>query len=128
MDSLYLEEFLQEEKYTPFPTIYNSERPDVIAASILEGRVAILVDGTPFVLLVPSLFIQFLHAPDDYYSRADITAYSTSAHDWFFIALLAPALYIAITTFHQEMLPTQLLISLAAQREGVPFLHLLRQL
>lgn len=122
LDSAYIEELIQDETYTPFPTIYHSERPDVVAASLLEGRIAILVDGTPYVLLVPALFVQFLHAPDDYYNRADIvTLIRILRFVGFFIALLGPSLYIAITTFHQEMLPTQLLIGLAAQREGVPF-------
>jgi spore germination protein KA len=122
LESGYIEEFIQDEPYTIFPTIQNSERPDVIASSLLEGRVAILIDGTPHVLLVPSLFIQYLQAAEDYYQRADIsTLIRALRYFCLFIATLVPALYIALTTFHQEMLPTQLLISLAAQREGVPF-------
>ncbi|UFJ39837.1 spore germination protein [Brevibacillus humidisoli] len=122
LESGYIEELIQDETYTPFPTIYNTERPDVIAAGLLEGRIAILVDGTPFVLLVPALMVQFFQAPEDYYQRADIsTLLRLLRYLSFFIALLAPSLYIAITTFHQEMIPTPLLISLAAQREGVPF-------
>jgi spore germination protein KA len=122
LESGYIEEFIQDQPYTIFPTIQNTERPDVIAGSLLEGRVAILIDGTPHVLLVPSLFIQYLQAAEDYYQRADIsTLIRTLRYFCLFIATLVPALYIALTTFHQEMLPTQLLISLAAQREGVPF-------
>lgn len=122
MESGMIEELIQDEAYTPFPTIANSERPDVIAANLLEGRVAILVDGTPFVLTVPSLFVEFFHSAEDYYQRFDFsTLIRMLRFACFLIALLAPSLYIAITTFHQEMLPTQLLISLAAQREGVPF-------
>ena len=122
LESAYIEELIQDETYTPFPTIYHTERPDIVSANLLEGRVAILVDGTPFVLLVPALFIQFLHAPDDYYNRADITTLIRILRFiGFSIALLGPSIYIAITTFHQEMLPTPLLIGLAAQREGVPF-------
>lgn len=122
LESGYLEEFIQDETYTPFPTIYNTERPDVVAANLLEGRVAIVVDGTPFVLIVPALFVQFLQASEDYYSRADIAiALRFLRYFAFILALLVPSAYIAVTTFHQEMLPTTLLISLAAQREGVPF-------
>ncbi|WP_028591901.1 spore germination protein [Paenibacillus massiliensis] len=122
LESGYIEEEIQDTAFTPFPTIYNTERPDTIAAGILEGRIAIFVDGTPFVLLVPALFIQFFQSAEDYYQRADIsTLLRLIRFLSFFIALLAPAFYIAITTFHQEMLPTNLLISLAAQREGVPF-------
>lgn len=118
----YIEEMIQDNNYSPFPTIYNSERPDVIAAELLEGKIAIMVDGTPFVLVVPALFVSFLNAAEDYYHRADISSLVRFLrYIGIFISLLGPPLYIAITTFHQEMLPTPLLISLAAQREGVPF-------
>jgi spore germination protein KA len=122
LESGYIEEFIQEERYSPFPTVYNTERPDTVAAALLEGRVAILVDGTPFVLLVPALFVQFFQSAEDYYQRSDIsTLLRLLRYVSFFITMLAPSIYIAITTFHQEMLPTGLLINLAAQREGVPF-------
>ncbi|WP_312113150.1 spore germination protein [Brevibacillus reuszeri] len=122
LESEYIEELIQDKTRTPFPTVFNSERPDTIAAGLLEGRVAIIVDGTPFVLLIPALFVQFLQAPDDYYQRADISSLIRMLRYLaFFIALLAPALYIALSTFHVEMLPTNLIINLAAQREGVPF-------
>ncbi|KRF67091.1 spore gernimation protein KA [Bacillus sp. Soil768D1] len=122
LESGYIEELIQDETHTPFPTMYYSERPDVIAAELLEGKVAILVDGTPIVLVVPALFVSFIHSAEDYYQRADIaTLIRLLRFFTIFIALLGPSLYIAITTYHQEMLPTRLLISLAAQREGVPF-------
>jgi spore germination protein KA len=122
LESGYIEELIQDETYTPFPTIYHSERPDVIASDLLEGKVAILVDGTPMVLVVPTTLIAFIQAAEDYYQRADISTLIRMLRFLsIFISLLGPSLYIAITTFHQEMLPTQLLISLAAQREGVPF-------
>ncbi|RBW67330.1 spore germination protein [Bacillus taeanensis] len=121
LESGYIEELIQDEAFTPFPTIYNSERPDSIAAGLLEGRVAILVDGTPFVLLVPALFTQFLQSAEDYYHRSDFGLLRMLRLVAMFISLLAPSLYIAVTTFHQEMLQTTLLISIAAQREGIPF-------
>ncbi|MFF5399861.1 spore germination protein [Peribacillus butanolivorans] len=122
LESGYIEELIQDETHTPFPTMYYSERPDVIAAELLEGKVAILVDGTPIVLVVPALFVSFIQSAEDYYQRADIaTLIRLLRFVTIIIALLGPSLYIAITTFHQEMLPTRLLISLAAQREGVPF-------
>nr|WP_227793667.1 spore germination protein [Paenibacillus guangzhouensis] len=122
LESGYIEELIQDEAYTPFPTVYNTERPDVVAAELLEGKIAILIDGTPFVLIVPALFVSFLNSAEDYYHRADISSLVRMLrYVGFFIALLGPSLYVAITTFHQEMLPTQLLIGLAAQREGVPF-------
>lgn len=122
LETGYIEELIQDKFLTPFPTLFNTERPDVVAADLLEGRIAIFVDGSPFVLTVPVLFIQFFQAAEDYYQRADIAfLLRVLRFVSFFIALLLPSLYIAITTFHQEMLPTQLLISLASQREGIPF-------
>ncbi|PFK47892.1 spore germination protein [Bacillus cereus] len=122
LESGYIEALIQDEPYSPFPTVYHSERPDVIAAELLEGKVAIVVDGTPIVLVVPALFVSFVQAAEDYYQRADIsTLIRLLRFLSIFTALLGPSLYIAITTFHQEMLPTPLLIGLAAQREGVPF-------
>lgn len=121
LESGYIEELIQDKTLTPFPTVYNTERPDVIAAGLLEGRVAILVDGTPFVLLVPGLFIQFYQSPEDYYQRSDLGLIRLLRYIALVLALLGPSLYIAVTTFHQEMLPSQLVINIAAQREGVPF-------
>ncbi|MFC6650437.1 spore germination protein [Paenibacillus rhizoplanae] len=122
LESGYIEEFIQDKVATPFPTIYNSDRPDTIAAGILEGKVAILVDGTPFVLLAPTVFVSFFQSAEDYYQRADISTLLRFIRFLaFFITLFAPAFYVAITTFHQEMIPTNLVISLAAQRETVPF-------
>ena len=99
-----------------FPTVYHTERPDVVAGNLLEGRFAIIVDGTPFVLLAP-LFIQFFQSVEDYYSRFDIaTSIRLLRVLIFFISLVAPGIYVAAATFHQEMIPTQLLIVIAAQR------------
>lgn len=122
LESGYIEEMIQDETFTPFPTVFNTERPDVVAAELLEGRIAILIDGTPFVLIVPTNFIQYFQAAEDFYQRFDISSFLRILRFIsFFIALLGPSAYVAITTFHQEMLPTPLLISLTAQREGVPF-------
>ena len=122
LESGYIEDFIQDSKFSMFPLIYNSERPDVIAGELLEGKVAILVDGTPFVLIVPALFTSFLQSAEDYYQHWTISSLIRMLR--FFgisLALVAPSLYVAITTFHQEMLPTPMLISIASQREGVPF-------
>ncbi|MFE8697217.1 spore germination protein [Cytobacillus sp. FJAT-53684] len=122
LESGYIEELIQDETFTPFPTVFSTERPDSVAGKLLEGRVAIFVDGSPFVLVVPSLIVEFFQASEDYYQRADIaTLLRLLRFFCFFLALLAPSLYIAILTYHQEMLPTMLLIGIAAQREGVPF-------
>ncbi|MHA2855594.1 spore germination protein [Paenibacillus lautus] len=122
LESNYIEEMIQDHRYSPFPTVYNSERPDVIASAVLEGRIAIFLEGTPFVLVVPALFVQLFQSSEDYYQRWDFASLvRLLRYLCFGIALLTPSLYIAITTFHQEMLPTNLLTSLIGQREGVPF-------
>jgi spore germination protein KA len=122
LESGFIEELIQDAPYSPFPTVQNTERPDKVAAGLLEGRVAIITDGTPFVLIVPIVFTQFFQASEDYYNRFDVSSFIRILRFLcFFLALLVPSLYIAITTFHQEMIPTPLLTSVAAQREGVPF-------
>ncbi|PIC82821.1 spore germination protein [Sporosarcina sp. P1] len=122
LESGNIEGLIEDSTYSPFPTVFNTERPDTVAAALLEGRIAILVDGTPFVLIVPALFVQFFQSPEDYYVHTGIGSLIRLLRFFaYLIALLAPALFIAITTFHQTMLPPALLISLTAQREGVPF-------
>lgn len=129
LESGYIEEFIQDKTFTPFPLLQNSERPDAVAAGLLEGQIAIIVDGTPFVLLAPVTFVNFFQSSEDYYQRYDIATFLRLIRfGSFFASMLLPSLYIAITTFHQEMLPTQLLISIAAQREGVPFPALIEAL
>ena len=122
LESGYIEQLIQDETFTPFPTMLNTERPDSAAGNLLEGRVAIIVDGTPFVLIAPTTFFSYFQSAEDYYQRFDIAlAIRILRYLAFFISLLGPSIYIAAITFHQEMIPTALLISLAAQRDGVPF-------
>lgn len=122
LESSYIEEMIEDEPFSVFPQIDHSERPDKIAAGILQGQVAIFTDGTPFVLIVPTMMFQFLQSSEDYYDRS-IYATSVRLVRFLFLnfALLLPALYIAITTFHRGLLPTPLLISVTAAREGAPF-------
>ncbi|WP_127535870.1 spore germination protein [Paenibacillus illinoisensis] len=129
LESGYIEEFIQDAPITPFPTLINTERPDTVAGSLLDGQVAILVDGTPFVLIGPVTFFNFFQTTEDYYQRYDISTFLRAIRLLsFLVSLLLPSTFIALTTFQQEMIPTTLLISLAAQREGVPFPALLEAL
>ncbi|WP_373231554.1 spore germination protein [Cohnella sp.] len=122
LESGYIEELIQDKTMSPFPTLYNTERPDSVAANLLEGRIAIIVDGTPFVLITPTTFFMYFQSAEDYYQRFDIAiAIRLLRYAAFLISLFGPSIYIASITYHQEMIPTPLLISLAAQREGVPF-------
>jgi spore germination protein len=122
LESGYIEELIQDHRYSLFPQLQNTERPDTVAASLLEGRVAIIVDGTPFVLLAPMVFWQWIQASDDYYERFYLATLLRLIRLLFlFMALFTPAIYIALTTFHQEMIPTSLLLNIAASRENIPF-------
>jgi hypothetical protein len=122
LETSYIEEFIEDNPYSPFPQVLSTERPDVVAANLLEGRVAILQDGTPFVLIVPISFYSLLQSNEDYYQRSLIsTATRWLRYIFLLISLLLPSFYVAILTFHQEMLPTTLLITIAASREMVPF-------
>nr|WP_263327161.1 spore germination protein [Neobacillus sp. Marseille-Q6967] len=123
LDSLYIEEMIEDPRgYTPFPTIFNSERPDRIAAGLLEGRVGILVDGTPAALLVPSTIGLFLTSNEDYYQRYDFSSFLKLLRSFtFLLSFVLPGFYVAVLTYHQEMIPTPLLIALTGQREGVPY-------
>ena len=122
LESGYIEAFIEDAPYSIFSTVANSEKPDIVAAKLLEGRVAVIVDGTPFVLTVPMLFLESFQSPEDYYSRPYYTSLIRSLRflAWF-ISILAPAIYVALSTFHQELIPTELLIAMAAGHEGVPF-------
>lgn len=122
LESGYIEEFIEDAPFSPFSTVANTERPDVTAAKILEGRAAILVDGTPFALTVPMLFVESLQISEDYYSRP----YYATIIRWIrftalFVSILSPAVYVALATYHQEIIPTPLLITMIAATEGTPF-------
>ena len=122
LESGYIEQFIEDSPYSIFPTISNSEKPDKVAAKILEGRAAILVDGTPFVLVVPMVFIESFQSVEDYYARPFLASIIRVIRFLsYIISTLGPAIYVALTVFHQELIPTQLLISIAEGRERVPF-------
>ncbi|QHE51258.1 spore germination protein [Pontibacillus sp. HMF3514] len=122
LDSGMLEELIEDPGYTPFPTIKATERPDSVAGEILDGRIIIVVDGSPFVLITPATFVSFFHSAEDYYEKFDLATFLRLIRLLaFWVSIALPSTYIAVTTFHAELLPTNILINLAAQREGVPF-------
>jgi spore germination protein len=122
IESGYIEELIQDDAYSPFPQLQHTERPDTVASALLQGKVAIMMDGTPFVMIVPFVFVNILQASEDYYERFQIsTLLRLLRYLFLFLSLIAPALFVAITTFHYELLPTTLLLSIAASREAIPF-------
>lgn len=122
LESGYLEQYIEDNPLSPFPTIDYSEKPDVIAAKILEGRIAIVVDGTPFVLTVPMLFVESFQTAEDYYNRPIYASIIRILRYFaYLISILGPAIYISLTNFHQELIPTTLLFSIIRSKEGTPF-------
>lgn len=122
LESGYIEELIDDAPLSPFPTIQNTERPDKVASAILEGRVAIFIDNTPFVLIAPTYFWQLLQASDDYYSKYYTgTFFRLIRYIAFVISLTLPSIYVMLASFHQEMIPTPLALTIASGREIVPY-------
>lgn len=122
LDVTYLSELIKDAPHSPFKTVGSTERPDVVAAKLFEGRAAILCDGTPFALTVPFLFLENFQANEDYYSHYFYASFTRLLRFIaFFFTISLPALYIALICYHKEMIPKTLLLSIAKSRAGVPF-------
>jgi len=110
------------EKTSSFPQMQSTERPDVVCQALLEGKVVIMVENTPFTLILPTVLTDFFHTSEDYYQKPlSVSITRTLKVLAFFITLFTPAIYIGIVTFNHTVVPDELLISLAVQRDGVPF-------
>lgn len=121
-ESGYVEQLIEDNYLSPFQQAHNTERPDRVINALLEGRIAILLDGTPFALIVPVTFSMLLQSPEDYYERwIPGTLLRLLRFSGAFIALMGPALYISFISFHPGLIPTKLVISIIETREGVPF-------
>ena len=122
LDSGYIREFLQNDSASLFPQMISTERPDLACSSLLDGKIVILVENTPYVLIIPGLFVDFIHSPEDNYQKPLNATFNRILRIiCFFTATFSPAIYISLMTFNPEIIPDQLLISLAIQRDGVPF-------
>ena len=120
-DVTYLRQCI-EEKHSTFPTLNTTERPDTASQYLLEGRICIMIENSPYALVIPTLFSDLFHASEDYYqSHLNVTFTRIIRYIAFFIAILIPAFYIAITTYNHETIPVTLLANFSAQRDGVPF-------
>lgn len=117
-----IEQLIEENHWSFFPQLQSTERPDRVIGALMEGRVAILLDGTPFALIAPVTLPMLLQSPEDYYERwipgslIRLLRYMAAL-----ISIFLPSLYIAFVSYHQGLIPTTLAISIAATREGVPF-------
>ncbi|MFP7296310.1 spore germination protein [Neobacillus niacini] len=122
LEANYIEEAVRDNRKTLFPLMQSSERPDVVAANLLEGKIAIIIQGTPFVLLLPVFLIQFFQSPEDYYENNVFSSFLRLIRiGSFLLNMYASAVYLALITHHQGLIPTTLMVTLMAQRERVPF-------
>lgn len=118
----FIEEALTNDNSSTFPQVKSTERPDTFCADIVDGRVGVIVDGLPITFIVPGTFIMFLQAPEDYSRNFVVsTIIRLLRYSLLLITLVMPGLYIAITSFHPEMLPTDLVLSISSSKLGVPF-------
>ena len=117
-----IKNLIEKENKNVFPTVLTTQRPDKVTKALLKGKIVILVDNDPYALILPAtLNDYFMSAEDSFGKSINVTFTRLIRYICFFVSLLTPALYIAITTYNQELLPTDLLISFASQRESVPF-------
>ncbi|MGO4544670.1 spore germination protein [Paenibacillus sp. 2TAB23] len=122
LDSGYIEQFIEDNHYSPFPQVQYTERPDKVVANLLEGRVSILVDGSPLALLVPTVFSQFYQTIEDYTERFLLMSSIRLARlIALMFSLIFPAIYVSIISFNPELIPTEFAVAVAGGRAGVPF-------
>ncbi len=120
-DSTYIYDYFKKNK-SLFPNVLLTERPDLVSYKLLSGKVAIVVDNTPYVLLVPAFFMEFFHTMDDYFQNTFNSTYIRLIRIIAFITtVMLPGFYIALITYNYEIVPPSLLINFAIQKEGVPF-------
>ncbi|HHU05784.1 MAG TPA: spore germination protein [Clostridiales bacterium] len=121
LDTNYITELIGDAPWSPFRAIGYTERPDVVVGKLMEGRIAVFLDGTPEVLTLPYLFIENFQSSEDYYLSFFYTSFSRMLRViGFFLTVTVPGVYIAIIAYHPEMMPLQLFISIAAERQSVP--------
>ncbi|MBD1379393.1 spore germination protein [Metabacillus arenae] len=122
LETANIEELIEDSTYSPFPQYRTTERPDVAISSLLEGRIIVMVQGTGTILICPGLFTEFFQASEDYYHRVIFSSFIRVLRmAAFFMALTLPSAFIALTTFHPELIPTNLLMAILDTREGLPF-------
>lgn len=121
LDTHYITEFIMDNPHSPFRTVGYTEKPDVVVGKILEGRIAVLVDGSPDVITVPYLFIENFQNSEDYYLNFYYTSFARMIrYIGFFLTILVPAIYISLEAYHHEIIPTTLLVNMAIERTNVP--------
>lgn len=118
----FIEEFIIDDLNSTFPQVLYTERPDKFCASVIDGRVGLIIDGLPIAYVIPATFFQFLQAPEDYAQHFIVSSLLRVLRLFCLVfTLILPSFYISITSFHQEMFPSELATSVATAKEGVPF-------
>ena len=122
LDSGFVEQLLEQRQYSPFPQLQMTERPDKTAAALLEGRIVLLVDNTPYAILLPATLNTFFQAAEDYYDRWEIMSFiRLIRYVAAFFAVTLPGLYLAFAVYHPQLLPTGLALKVASTRGAIPF-------
>lgn len=122
LDAGYIEQFIQDNPRSPFPQVKNTERPDVAAGNLLEGRVVLMVDGSPFALIVPATFIMFYQSSEDYNERTNMMSVIRFTRLVSIVfSLITPSAYVAVISYHPELIPTAFSVAITSGRAGVPF-------
>ncbi len=118
----YIKEVISDNGYSPFPLLDVTERPDRVATVVLQGRIAVMVDGSSMALIAPTIFINMLNSIEDYYSSyASVIFIRILRHLMYWISMLLPSIYIVLLSYHPDLLPTPLLLSIQSQHVGIPF-------
>lgn len=130
VDSSYIASYLDPDKTNLFKMVGSVEKPDIVCSKLLEGRVAIVVDGSPMVLTLPYMFIEDMQSPDDYYYYMPQMATVSRILRLIAmtIAVLLPATYVAMQVFHYQMLPSKFLITIVSATQGIPFTPLIEMI
>ncbi|WP_273320754.1 spore germination protein [Vallitalea guaymasensis] len=122
LDTGYIEEFITDEPMSLFKTLFTTEKPDTVCGKLLEGRVAIICNGSPSVITTPFVFIEYFQVDEDYYQQYYFATFNRMLRYLaFFLTTSVPAIYIALTNYHQELIPTPLILSIYEARQGIPF-------
>lgn len=122
LDVTNIGQLISDEDKTSFPTYFITERPDNVARALLEGKIVIMADTSPFALILPAFLADFINPGVDAYKKSrNINGLKILRFICFFLSMMTPAIYIALINYNQETIPTKLLISFSAQRDGVPF-------
>jgi len=129
VDTSLIEEWVEDNPFSPFPQLMSTERPDVVTAHLLEGKITVIADGSPVALIAPANFMSMMQSPEDFYQRSLVaTAIRWLRMFFSLITIFGPSLYVAVLSYHQEMIPTSLLLTIAVSREQIPFPALIEAL